>query len=257
VLSRPSRPPDEVLRYGPQAEHLVEVRHPGSPVGIAGPARPLVLLVHGGFWRPEYDRTHTGPMSEALAAAGWMVATIEYRRLPGQPDATVQDVRRAIETVPGLVRQHNGKLLLLGHSAGGHLVLWAAAHFDGQTLQGTVALAPVADLQRAHAQALDTDAVQAFLGAEPHQRLDLDPAALDSPRTPTVLLHGELDAIVPITISESYRARHSQAQLVRLAGAGHFAVIDPLAAAFSQVLATLDSLASAACGLPKGTVRLR
>jgi acetyl esterase/lipase len=244
VLSRPSRPPDEVLHYGPAAEHLVEVRRAvSSPAGIARAARPLVLLVHGGFWRPQYDRTHTGPMGEALAAAGWMVATIEYHRLPGQPDATVQDVRRAIETVPRLVGQHNGKLLLLGHSAGGHLVLWAAAHFDGQALQGTVALAPVADLQRAHSQALDSDAVLAFLGAEPRERLDLDPASLDSPRAPTVLLHGELDAIVPITLSEPYQARHSRAQLVRLARAGDFAVIDALAAAFSQVLATLESLA--------------
>jgi acetyl esterase/lipase len=247
VLSRASRPPDEVLRYGPHAEHLVEVRRPAhTPEGAASTTRPMVLLVHGGFWRPEYDRTHTGPMSEALAAAGWMVATIEYRRLPGQPDATVQDVRRAIEHLPRLVQQHNGKLLLLGHSAGGHLVLWAAAHFDEHTLQGTVALAPVADLQQAHAQALDVDAVAAFIGAEPSQRCDLDPAQLQSPRTPTVLVHGELDTIVPIDISESYRARHPRTQLVRLASAGHFAVIDPLAAAFGPVLAALDSLAKPA-----------
>jgi acetyl esterase/lipase len=234
-----------MLRYGPDAEHIVEMRRPAmTRVGIGGAERPIVLLVHGGFWRPEYDRTHTGPLGAALAAAGWTVATIEYRRLPGQPDATVQDVRRAIEAVPSLIREHNRKLLLLGHSAGGHLVLWAAAHFDRQTLQGTVALAPVADLQLAHSQALDSDAVFAFLGAEPRERPDLDPAALQSPRVPSVLLHGELDAIVPLAISESYQLRHPQTKLVRLAGAGHFAVIDPLAAAFGQVLASLDSLAA-------------
>lgn len=241
VLSRPSRAPDAVVRYGPDAEHIVEVRRPAT----VRAERPLVLLVHGGFWRPEYDRTHTGPMGEALAAAGWMVATIEYRRLPGRPDVTLQDLRLAIETVPGLIPQHNRKLLLIGHSAGGHLVLWAGAQFTSQALQGVVALAPVADLQRAHAQALGSHAVQAFLGAEPGTRADLDPARLPSPAVPTVLLHGELDDIVPPSVSDAYLACHPRATLVRLAAAGHFAVIDPLTPAFAQVLASLETLGRA------------
>jgi acetyl esterase/lipase len=50
-----------------------------------------------------------------------------------------------------MVEQHNGKLLLMGHSAGGHLVLWAAVTCATPVLQGVVALAPAADLRLAHA----------------------------------------------------------------------------------------------------------
>jgi acetyl esterase/lipase len=239
VLSRSCRPPDEVLRYGPDRDHVIDVRRARTP----HPERPLVLLVHGGFWRPEYDRTHTGPMGEALAAGGWTVATIEYRRIPGQPDATVEDVRRAIEQVPRLIDRHTGKLLLLGHSAGGHLVLWAAAQPRLQGLQGVVALAPVADLQWAYARGLDGDAVQAFLGAEPATRPDLDPARLAAPGTAVHVLHGELDGIVPPACGEHYRAKHPAVRLVRLPDAGHFAVIDPLAPAWDHVLASLRALA--------------
>jgi acetyl esterase/lipase len=239
VLSRPARPPDAVLHYGPEPEHIVEVRWPAPTQQVE---RPLLLLVHGGFWRPEYDRAHTAPMGEALAAAGWTVATIEYRRLPGRPDATLQDVQRALEQVPGLISQHNGKVLLLGHSAGGHLVLWAAARCHSAALRGVVALAPVADLQLAHSAALDKDAVVAFLGVEPRERCDLDPARLPTPHAPVIVLHGEHDNIVPLAISQSYQAQHPHAKLIRLAGAGHFAVIDPLTQAWQAVLASASSL---------------
>jgi acetyl esterase/lipase len=238
VLSRHSRPPDAVLHYGPHSEHLVDVYWPAE--GQA--ERPLVLLVHGGFWRPEYDRTHTGPMGEALAAAGWTVATIEYRRCPGDPDATMEDLRLAVAQVPGLVSRHNGNVLLLGHSAGGHLALWAAAQCNGPGLRGVVALAPVADLQMAHALALDQDAVAAFLGTEPHKRPDLDPIALQ-PQVPALLLHGEDDAIVRPALSAAYQQRHGSSTLIRLPGAGHFAVIDPLSTAWPEVLRGLDLLA--------------
>ncbi len=240
VLSRPARPADQVLRYGPDPEHVVDVRFPQFKQG----SRPLVMVVHGGFWRPEYDRSHAGPMSEALADAGWTVATIEYRRIPGAPDTTVEDVRLAIEVVPGLILGHTGKLLLIGHSAGGHLVLWAASCCTSPALQGVVALGPVADLQLAHERGLGEHAVLAFLGTEPQERPDLDPARLKPPRVPALLLHGELDAIVPLAVSEAYRTRHEQPRLIRLAGAGHFAVIDPLAAAWGEVLAGLTLLAA-------------
>ena len=240
VLERTAKPPDQVLHYGPDPQHLVDVRFP--PVAAAN--RPLVMVVHGGFWRPEYDRAHTSPMGEALAAAGWTVATIEYRRIPGAPDATVQDVRLAIDAVPGLIPRHTGKLLLIGHSAGGHLVLWAASRCSSAALQGVLALGPVADLQLAHARGLGEHAVLAFLGTDPNRRPDLDPARLNPPRVPAILLHGELDAIVPLAISEAYHARHSS-RLVRLAGAGHFAVIDPRAAAWHDVLRNLTVLAGA------------
>jgi acetyl esterase/lipase len=238
VLSRSCSAPDQVLRYGPDPDHVVDVRFAAAQHEL----RPLVMLVHGGFWRPQYDRRHTGPMGEALAAAGWTVATIEYRRTPGQPDATVGDVALAIEQVPSLIEGHDGRLLLLGHSAGGHLVLWAASHCRSPALRGVLALAPAADLQLAHSLALGDHAVLAFLGGEPQHRPDLDPARLPAPRIPSLVLHGELDTIVPLSVVEAYRARHAGTELVRLPGAGHFAVIDPLSSAWKDVLAALERL---------------
>src|SRR3954452_23212627 len=120
VLTRPARAPDQVVTYGPDPDHIADIRFgSGTPE-----RRPLVLLIHGGFWRPQYDRAHTGPMAEAIAAAGWTVASAEYRRIPGEPDKTLSDVTDALSKLPSLTTRHNGNVVLVGHSAGGHLVLW-------------------------------------------------------------------------------------------------------------------------------------
>ena len=74
ILDRPGPPPDVTVRYGPLPEHVIDLRLPAEL-----PA-PLIVLFHGGYWRPAYDRAHLGPMGHALAAAGYMVAVPEYRR---------------------------------------------------------------------------------------------------------------------------------------------------------------------------------
>jgi len=74
VLNRAAPPPDLTLPYGPRVEHVVDLRLPAQR-----PA-PLIVLIHGGFWRPAFDRAHLGPMGHALAAAGYAVAIPEYRR---------------------------------------------------------------------------------------------------------------------------------------------------------------------------------
>ena len=97
MLSRPAAAPDAVLSYGPDVEQVADVRlAPTSP-----PARPLLVVVHGGFWRPHIDRMHVRPMTEALAAAGWATVTPEYRRVPGRPDLAVGDVHAAVRAIAG------------------------------------------------------------------------------------------------------------------------------------------------------------
>jgi hypothetical protein len=44
VLTRSVSPPDEVIAYGPGAEHLADVRY-----GVGADDLPLVLFIHGGF----------------------------------------------------------------------------------------------------------------------------------------------------------------------------------------------------------------
>jgi acetyl esterase/lipase len=238
VMTRPVSPPDAVVAYGRDPDQIADVRF-GDERAVK---RPLIMIVHGGFWRPKYDRAHTGPMAMALAAAGWTVASIEYRRIPGTPDATIADVMRALDTLPSLVAQHNGDVIAIGHSAGGHLVLLAAASPPTSKLRGVLALAPAADLCLAHERRLSDAAVMAFLGTEPQNRSDLDPRRLRAPSVATTLIHGEDDEVVPIEISESYLAAHPKVRSIRLEGQGHFAVIDPLSGAWATVIAELQRL---------------
>ena len=91
------------------------------------------MLIHGGFWRPAYDRTHLGAMGYALAAAGYMVAVPEYRRAGMAEEGwtgTFSDIALAADQVAGIARAHGADTSAVtwaGHSAGGHLALWAAA----------------------------------------------------------------------------------------------------------------------------------
>src|SRR5215472_11701981 len=103
VLTRPAPPPDVVLRYGPDLNHVADLRLPAVPAAGREPA-PLVLFLHGGFWRAAYDRVHTGPLAAALAADGFAVCAPEFRRI-GQPgggwSGTFDDVAAAIDVLPG------------------------------------------------------------------------------------------------------------------------------------------------------------
>jgi acetyl esterase/lipase len=239
VLTRPARAADESVRYGALPEQVVDLWRGTS----SAKRRPLVVMIHGGFWRPEYDRIHTAPMCAAIADAGWSIATIEYRRIPGQPDATADDVRASVASVPSLAKHHDGRVVLMGHSAGGHLCLYAAAAHSSPSLAGVIALAPAADLQLVEQLELDNDAVPDFLGVAAATRPDLDPARQSDIAASTVLIHGIEDAIVPIAVSRAYVDTHPTAQLRTLERCGHFALIDPLSSAWSAVVAELQRLA--------------
>jgi len=240
ILTRKANPPDLTVAYGSGPDQVGDIRY-----GQRGAQLPLVMLIHGGGWKPQYDRVHAEAMSSALAAGGWTVLTLEYRRIPGKPDTTFQDITAAIETLPAMVEQHNGKLLLIGHSAGGHLVLWAAVQCATPMLQGVVALAPVADLRLAHTLHLGDGAVRGFLGTDPAERPDADPMQLPAPAVAVTIVQGGADAVVPPAVAESYCAAFPKTRLVQLPDSGHFAVIDPLSSAWSKVVDELRKLSDA------------
>src|SRR5215218_8771940 len=97
VLSRPASAPDAVMAYGPEPEQVADVRYATTSV----PGRPLLVLVHGGFWRPAYDRVHLRPMTEALAAAGGSAVTPGYGRTLGHPHLPVGDGHGAVRAAAG------------------------------------------------------------------------------------------------------------------------------------------------------------
>lgn len=233
VLSRPAPEPDRTVAYGEHPDQVLEMWPRGEP------GRPTVVIVHGGFWRPRFDRVHARPMATALHDAGWPVCSLEYRRVPGDPEASVADVVAGLR----VAGEHagDGGLVTVGHSAGGHLVLLqAVTHPD--TVRGTVALAPVADLALSERRNLGGGAVGEYLGGPASAHQHLDPARLAAPPGPVRIVHGDRDDRVPLEISESYVRTRTGPRLVAVPGAGHFALIDPLSEAWPAVVDEIRSV---------------
>jgi acetyl esterase/lipase len=233
ILSLESRAPDRELRYGDEPLQIADVWSSRPTSGGA-----LVVLIHGGFWRPAYDRKHLGAFANAIADAGFTVASIEYRRVPGSPDLTVEDVALACDRIPGALGAPGNRAVVIGHSAGGHLALWCATAVTNAALS-VIALAPAASLAMAQSLNLGDGAARAFLGVDAASRSDLDPYERASPPVRTTIIHGTADETVPISVSEHFQRKHPATRLVKLEDVGHFALIDPRTTAWSTVLSEI------------------
>ena len=207
-------------------------------------------MIHGGFWRVKFDLLHAGHVCSGLAAAGFAVANIEYRRVGeagGGWPGTFEDVRQAVrfarECAP-LVRGDERRTVVLGHSAGGHLALWLAGEIGD--LVRVVGLGAVASLRLGYDLDLGNHAVQELLGASPTEVPDLYRAADPESRPATVervLIHGTADDRVPIDLSREYvRLRQDDpgpVRLVELPGGDHFDVVDPQSRFWEVVVAAV------------------
>ncbi|MFJ9644183.1 alpha/beta hydrolase family protein [Streptomyces sp. NPDC004244] len=289
AFAHPPVAPDASAAYGDHPDHVVDFYAPRAPAGGGGGAggadgvaasAPLVVLLHGGAWRAPYDREHVSPLADFLARRGFAVASVEYRRgssLPhqnaGGPVAgrwpeTFDDVAAALDALPALASAHLPqadlrRTVLTGHSAGGHLALWAAARHvlpagapagwrlpAPPVLRGVVALAPIADFEVAQELGVCGGASAQLLGGDAHwaQRLPYaDPAALLPTGIATTVVHGREDIVVPAEVAESYVAAAAKAGetvgLTLLDGIGHFPLIDPAADACAVVAEEISQLA--------------
>lgn len=212
----------EVVGYGDHPDQYGELTLP------AGDPRGLVVVVHGGFWKPQYGIEYARPLVPSLVEDGWATWAIEYRRSGAAH--TLADVRAAVDAVPVTA----GTVVGLGHSAGGHLVTWAAA---GGGLTHVVSQAGVLDLVAAYDAGLGGGAVAAFLGHPPGPAdRDTDPLRMVPLDVPVWCVHGVADDVVPISQSRSYVdaavRSGATAQLVEVEG-DHFAVIDPASRAWA------------------------
>ena len=244
VLGSSGPDPSHTVRYGPRDHQVYEVHEP------AGPPRAWVGLIHGGFWRAEWDRTHLRPLAAALGEEGYAVALVEYARsgMPGGGwPVTGQDVMAALAA---LDRTETGSapVVLVGHSAGGHLAVWALHQDPAVDVAGAVSLAGCLDLHLVHQLGLDDDAAADLLRStpvtDPAGWDGADPARLGRAPYPVVVVHGDQDEKVPLAVARSWWERAGDPgrdRLTVLTGVTHFALIDPT---HPSRTALLDALAA-------------
>jgi len=249
--SLPSKPADHSLAYGTDPNQFGELRVPPE----AGPY-PVAVLIHGGCWKAEYATLRDlAPMADALKAKGIATWNIEYRRL-GQAGSgwpgTYLDVGRGVDYLRSIAPQNHldlTRVIVVGHSAGGHLALWVAARSrvpkgsaiyisDPLPVRGVIDLAGTADMEAfipSERQGCGGAVVEQMLGGKPTEVPDRYAQAsaikmlpLGIPQT---LFWGRKDVIAPISLGESFAGTAKQAgdlaRLVIFSEAGHFEIASP------------------------------
>jgi acetyl esterase/lipase len=233
------------IKYGPSDYQEGDLYVPD------GSRPPVICLLHGGFWRMPYGRDEFNPVARDLAARGFAVWNLEYRRLGaaggGWPE-TLQDVAAGIDHLAMVVAEGTeldlDRVTVVGHSAGGHLALWSAARTENRgTLRvptrvrpaAAAGLAAVVDLARAHALSVGNSAVAELLEGSPDQQpiryATASPIALLPLGVKQLIIHGAADETLPIEVARDYaqvaRAAGDSIQFSELPAAGHMNYLDP------------------------------
>lgn len=267
VLTRPAPEPDEQVRYG-AAEHQVVDHYAPRPGQPSDPGPAPVVLIHGGFWRAPYDRTHLRPLATALAERGHPVYSLDYPGTGGSVPSGWAVISEAVTasfdaaTADHHARSGGGPVVLAGHSAGGQLAVWLAHQPKvAQHLAGVLSLAGCLDLALAEERQLGDGAVAALFADMPGagtaegsatratgaaQRAAADPARLGPCPVPVTALHGMDDLQVPVEVSRSWwqaAAQPDRDRLLTPAEVEHFGLIDPEQSVFATVTEQIDRLA--------------
>jgi acetyl esterase/lipase len=255
------------LAYGEGRLRFGDLRLPSGDAPF-----PLAVIIHGGCWRSENDLGHISHLSSALTRTGIATWTIEYRRVGdagGGWTGTFEDVAAGIDHARALAKQFPldlSRVVLIGHSAGGHLALWVAARRnlpEGSPLssaeplvaRGVVSLAGISDLRTfSVGSAYCNASVPPLLGGTadevPERYRQASPIELMPLRVPQRLLHGALDTYVPVEQSRMFadRARSlgDDVELTVLPAIGHFDLIAP----WSRAWPTVERTVMKVLGLP-------
>ena len=225
---------------------------------------PVAVFIHGGCWLAQYDIAHSGRFTDAVASSGIATWSLEYRRVGdgGGWPATFKDAAQGVDHLRTIAPQYAldlNRVILIGHSAGGHLALWAAARSELPSesplstphplkVRGVLALAPAAGLAILHKRRVCGHVVDKLMGGSPRQHpgrykwVDLLQIA---PTTPQILIVGKRDTAwgwSGLSYFDVAKARGDLIRLLELPDAGHFELIDPKSSAWPLVLQEAKNL---------------
>ena len=281
ILDRPGREsvqPDHRIAYGKDAQQLAErMAELWLPRSTSNSRHPLVVLIHGGCWRADLPGAElVAFLADDLRKQGVAVWSLTYRRIGhagGGYPGTFQDIADGVDYLHGIAEKYRldlGRTVVTGHSAGGHLALWAAAqhripadsplaHAPKVKFNAVIGIAAIPDLAHfaragAHAcgektvgQLVDGSARIVPGGPANAPFRDTSPAEMLPLGVKQILIHGVFDGIVPPSIGWRYQARAKEMgepiELITLEAAGHFELIAPWTPAGKVVVAKiLDAL---------------
>ncbi|AZI59331.1 alpha/beta hydrolase [Nakamurella antarctica] len=234
----PDAAPAERLAYGVDASQF------GDLYRCAG-SNTLVVIIHGGYWFSSYGLDLGAPLALDLQARGYTCWNLEYRRNGngGEWPNIFADVAEGIDLLASMQDVPRGKVLVIGHSAGGQLAVWAAGRHTlpvGQpgaqpkvAVAGVVSQAGVLDLTTADKLGLGGGAVAGLVGGSPSRYPEryraADPLEMVPIGVPVRCVHSRDDGVVPYEQSQTYVASAvlagDNATLTTVDG-NHFALID-------------------------------
>ncbi len=268
VLSRTPPKGDYRLKYGNGDLQFGELFLPRL---AAGKRAPVLMFVHGGWWKNEYGLEYGGHLCDAFRSEGIAAWSTEYRRVGdagGGFPGTCEDVAAGFDYLKKLAESYPldlNHVAVAGHSAGGHLAFWLAGRPNvpeqsslhkpppALAMHGVVSLAGAIDLRATielagHAIfAHDKLEVERFMGGSPKgvpERYRAgDPGELMPITTPQWLLQGTKDDQIPPELpgrwAERGRRLGEQVTVEMIPGADHFDVVDPLSKAWPKVRAAV------------------
>lgn len=257
------------IAYGRDSLHFGELRLPAG--ATTSNRAPIAIVIHGGCWYSPYASVrNSAPLADALAWSGVATWNVEYRRYDnpgGGWTGTFRDVADGADYVRTLAKLYpidTMRIVLTGHSAGGHLALWLASRpaldrasplFGGTPLpvRGVVSVGGIADLREFYGRERNTcgnPAVESLLGGTPDSvptRLrEASPIERLPLGVPTVHIAGDRDFIAPVAVREAYvtaaRSRGDSARAVTIVGDGHFEAMTPYKAAGRAVIDAIRAM---------------
>lgn len=257
ILTETPPPFDARIAYGKDSNQFGELRLPKG--NAFKKPYPIVVMLHGGCWMAEYGLNYMGHVGADLAAQGIATWNLEYRRVGnagGGIVGTFHDVQLGVAHLTTLAKNYPldlQRIVVIGHSAGGHLALRLADKLFDKAApngalrwRGVIALAAITDLRRtgtacdASVQMLmgGTARAQGALYAQ-HSPLELLPLGAIK----QIIVQGDADRIIPTAMATSYvdaaQKKGDDAKLMLIEKAGHFEIVDAQAAAWVLVRAEI------------------